>query len=116
MTTVKTWPGKTYPLGATWLGNGVNFAIFSEHATGIELCLFDNIDAPHENARVPLREQTGQVWHVFLPEVRPGQLYAYRLAGPYPPNRRLRYNDPKWSLDPYPKSIARHINRTDEID
>src|SRR5947208_8393475 len=99
MTTVQTWPGKPYPLGATWLGNGVNFAIFSEHATGVELCLFDNIDAPHENARVPLREQTGQVWHVFLPEVRPGQLYGYRVAGPYQPNRGLRFNDSKLLLD-----------------
>jgi len=115
MTTVKTWPGKPYPLGATWLGNGVNFAIFSEHATGIELCLFDNIDAPHENARVPLREQTGQVWHVFLPEVRPGQLYGYRVAGPYQPNRGLRFNDSKLLLDPYAKSIASQINWSDEM-
>ena len=115
MTTVKTWPGKPYPLGATWLGNGVNFAIFSEHATGIELCLFDNIDAPHENARVPLREQTGQVWHVFLPEVRPGQLYGYRVAGPYQPNRGLRFNDSKLLLDPYAKSIAGQINWSDEM-
>ena len=115
MTTVKTWPGKSYPLGATWLGNGVNFAIFSEHATGIELCLFDNIDAPHENARVPLREQTGQVWHVFLPEVRPGQLYGYRVAGPYQPNRGLRFNDSKLLLDPYAKAIAGQINWSDEM-
>src|SRR5438477_367829 len=115
MTTVKTWPGKPYPLGATWLGNGVNFAIFSEHATGIELCLFDNIDVPHENARVPLREQTGQVWHVFLPEVRPGQLYGYRVAGPYQPNRGLRFNDSKLLLDPYAKSIAGQINWSDEM-
>jgi len=115
MTTVKTWPGKPYPLGATWLGNGVNFAIFSEHATGIELCLFDNIDAPHENARVPLREQTGQVWHVFLPEVRPGQLYGYRVAGPYQPNRGLRFNDSKLLLDPFAKSIAGQIKWSDEM-
>src|SRR5229473_636470 len=115
MTTLKTCPGKPYPLGATWLGNGVNFAIFSEHATGIELCLFDNIDAPHENARVPLREQTGQVWHVFLPEVRPGQLYGYRVAGPYQPNHGLRFNDSKLLLDPYAKAIAGQINWSDEM-
>ncbi|HXP35826.1 MAG TPA: glycogen debranching protein GlgX [Chthoniobacterales bacterium] len=115
MTTVKTWPGKPYPLGATWLGNGVNFAIFSEHATGVELCLFDNIDAPHENARVPLREQTGQVWHVFLPEARPGQLYGYRVAGPYEPNHGFRFNDSKLLLDPYAKSIAGQINWSDEM-
>ena len=115
MTTVKTWPGKPYPLGATWLGNGVNFAIFSEHATGVELCLFDNIDAPHENARVPLREQTGQVWHVFLPDARPGQLYGFRVAGPYQPNHGQRFNDSKLLLDPYAKSIAGQINWSDEI-
>src|SRR3989441_5411833 len=115
MTTVKTWPGKPYPLGATWLGNGVNFAIFSEHATGVELCLFDNIDAPHENARVPLREQTGQVWHVFLPDARPGQLYGFRVAGPYEPNHGLRFNDSKLLLDPYAKAIAGQINWSDEM-
>ena len=115
MTTVKTWPGKPYPLGATWLGNGVNFAIFSEHATGVELCLFDNIDAPHENARVPLREQTGQVWHVFLPDARPGQLYGFRVAGPYEPNHGQRFNDSKLLLDPYAKSIAGQINWSDEM-
>ena len=57
MTTVKTWPGKPYPLGATWTGDGVNFAIFSEHATGVELCLFDNVDAPEEIEKIPLRER-----------------------------------------------------------
>src|SRR5438270_12579683 len=103
MTTIKTWPGKPYPLGATWLGNGVNFAIFSEHATGVDLCLFDNIDAPKENARLPLREQTGQVWHAFLPEVRPGDLYGYRVAGGYERNRGQRFNDAKLLLDPYEK-------------
>src|SRR5256712_1334786 len=115
MTTVKTWPGKPYPLGATWLGNGVNFAIFSEPAPGIELGLFDNIDAPHENARVPLREETGQVWRVVCPEVRQGQLYGYRVAGPYQPNRGLRFNDSKLLLDPYAKSIAGQINWSDEM-
>src|SRR5437016_10824185 len=111
----KPWPGKPYPLGETWLGNGVNFAIFSEHATGIELCLFDNIDAPHENARVPLREQTGQIWHVFLPDARPGQLYGYRVAGPYEPNRGLRFNDSTLLLDPYAKAIAGQIKWSDEM-
>src|SRR5437762_10938880 len=79
MTPVKIWLGYPYPLGATWLGNGVNFAIFSEMATSVDLCLFDNIDAPQENIRIPMTEQTDQVWHVFLPDVRPGQLYGYRV-------------------------------------
>ena len=115
MTTVQTWPGKPYPLGATWTGDGVNFAIFSEHATGVELCLFDNVDAPKEVARIPLHEQTEQVWHVFLPEVRPEQLYGFRVAGPYEPNRGLRFNDSKLLLDPYARSIAGQIKWSDEM-
>src|ERR1700747_3062169 len=106
MTSDKTFLGHPYPLGATWMGNGVNFAIFSEHATGVELCLFDNIRAPKEVARVSLGDKTEQVWHVFLPEVRPGQLYAYRIHGPYEPDRGLRFNDSKLLLDPYAKAIA----------
>src|SRR5947207_260396 len=115
MTTIKTWPGKPYPLGATWLGNGVNFAIFSEHATDVHLCLFDDLDAAKENVRIPLREQTEQVWHVFLPDARPGQLYGYRVAGPYDPNHGLRFNDSKLLLDPYAKAIAGQINWSDEM-
>jgi isoamylase len=112
---VKAWPGKPYPLGATWTGEGVNFAIFSEHATKVELCLFDNIDAPNEIGRVELSEQTGQVWHAFLPEVRPGQLYGYRVHGPYEPNHGARFNDSKLLLDPYAKSIAGQIKWSDEM-
>ncbi len=112
---VKTWPGKPYPLGATWLGNGVNFAIFSEHAAKIELCLFDNLDVPKESARVEVREQTGQIWHAFLPDVQPGQLYGYRVYGPYEPNRGLRFNDSKLLLDPYAKAIAGQIKWSDEM-
>src|SRR5256885_16484224 len=85
MTMFKAWPGKPYPLGATWTGDGVNFAIFSERANAIELCLFDKIDAPREFTRIPFREQTGQVWHVFLPDARPGQLYGYRVYGGFGP-------------------------------
>jgi isoamylase len=113
--TVKTWPGKPYPLGATWTGEGVNFAIFSEHATGVELCLFDNVDAPQEKLRIPLREQTEQIWHAFLPEARPGQLYGYRVHGLYEPNGGMRFNDSKLLLDPYAKSIAGQIKWSDEM-
>ena len=115
MTMLKAWPGKAYPLGATWTGEGVNFAIFSEHATKVELCLFDHVDAPKEIARVELREQTGQVWHAFLPEVRPGQLYGYRVHGLYEPNHGLRFNDSKLLLDPYAKAIAGQIKWSDEM-
>jgi isoamylase len=113
--TVKTLPGQPYPLGATWTGEGVNFAIFSEHATGMQLCLFENVDAPHEQMRVSLREQTGQVWHVFLPNARPGQLYGYRVHGVYDPPHALRFNETKLLLDPYAKSIAGEIKWSDEM-
>jgi len=113
--TAKTWPGKPYPLGATWLGNGVNFAIFAEHATAVDLCLFDNIDAPQEKIRIRLGEQTECVWHAFLPDVRPRQLYGYRVHGPYDPAHGLRFNDSKLLLDPYAKSIAGQIKWSDEM-
>ena len=66
---MRVWPGNSYPLGATWDGKGVNFALFSEHATGVELCLFDTVDADKETHRIPLTEHTDQVWHAYLPEV-----------------------------------------------
>jgi glycogen operon protein len=115
MTPVKIWLGYPYPLGATWLGNGVNFAIFSENATSIDLCLFDNIDSPQENIRIPMTEQTDQVWHVFLPDVRPGQLYGYRVYGPYDPERGMRFNSSKLLIDPYAKAIAGQVNWADEM-
>ena len=115
MTSVKTWLGYPYPLGATWLGNGVNFALFSETAASVELCLFDNTEATEENIRIPVTEHTDQVWHVFLPEVRPGQLYGFRVSGPYDPERGLRFNSSKLLLDPYAKAIAGEVNWADEM-
>lgn len=115
MTPVKIWLGYPYPLGATWLGNGVNFALFSEMATSVDLCLFDNLDAPQENIRIPMTEHTDQVWHVFLPDVRPGQLYGYRVYGPYDPERGMRFNSSKLLIDPYAKAIAGQVNWADEM-
>src|SRR5881392_2915872 len=115
MTPVRTWLGYPYPHGATWMGNGVNFAIFSEHATGIELCLFDNIEATEENFRIPVTERTDQIWHVFLPDVGPGQLYGFRVAGPYDPEHGLRFNSSKLLLDPYAKAIAGEVIWADEM-
>ncbi|PYJ31319.1 MAG: glycogen debranching enzyme GlgX [Verrucomicrobia bacterium] len=115
MTPVRTWLGYPYPLGATWMGNGVNFAIFSEHATGVELCLFDNIEATEENFRIPVTERTDQIWHVFLPDVGPGQLYGFRVAGPYDPENGLRFNSSKLLLDPYAKAIAGEVIWADEM-
>jgi pullulanase/glycogen debranching enzyme len=81
------WPGQPYPLGSTWDGEGVNFALYSEHAEKVELCLFDS-SGKRETLRVQIREQTDMVWHGYLPELRPGQLYGYRVYGPYTPRSK----------------------------
>ena len=115
MTSVKTFRGYSHPLGATWTGDGVNFAIFTEHATGVELCLFDSVNDTEENIRIPLKERTDHVWHVFLPDARPGQLYGFRVSGPYDPERGLRFNSSKLLLDPYAKAIAGAESWADEM-
>ena len=97
------WPGRSYPLGATWDGQGVNFALFSEHAEKVELCLFD-ADGK-QAAAITLREQTDQVWHCYLPDARPGLVYGYRVHGPYDPARGLRFNPNKLLLDPYAREL-----------
>ena len=102
----RTRPGQPYPFGATWDGAGVNFALFSEHATAVELCLFNLVDPGREIARVPLTERTDQMWHVYLHEARPGLLYGYRVHGPYAPAEGHRFNPAKVVLDPYAKAIA----------
>src|SRR3954467_11495833 len=107
--------GNPYPLGATWLGHGVNFAIFSESATAVELCLFDHVDAPQESHRIPLTERTNQIWHVFVPDIRPGQLYAYRVDGPYDPEHGARFNKAKLLIDPYAKALAGEVKWSDEM-
>jgi len=112
---VRVWPGQPYPLGATWNGVGVNFAIFSAHATRVELCLFDSVDANCESIRLDLPEQTDMVWHGFLPDVRPNQLYGYRVHGPYEPAAGHRFNPSKIVMDPYAKSVARTIRWSDEV-
>ena len=115
MTPIKTWLGYPYPLGATWLGNGVNFALFSEHATSVDLCLFDSVEAREENVRIPVTEHTDQVWHIFLPEAQPGQIYGYRVSGPYEPEIGMRFNSSKLLLDPYAKAIAGRVEWGDEM-
>src|SRR5256885_5492719 len=87
-------PGKPYPQGATWDGTGVNFSLYSEKATGVELCLFDDVDSSEAEV-VPLRESTGYVWHGWIPGIRLGQLYGYRVHGPYAPERGERFNPNK---------------------
>ncbi len=108
-------PGQPYPLGATWDGAGVNFAIFSEHATGVDLCLFDSQDAKAESQRIPLPERTDMVWHGYLPGVLPGQLYGYRVHGAWAPQQGHRFNSAKVVLDPYAKAIGRMTRWCDEM-
>lgn len=103
------WPGQPYPLGATWDGEGVNFALFSENAEKVELCLFDT-KGTREVERICMREHTDQVWHCYLPYARLGQLYGYRVDGPYAPERGHRFNPNKLLLDPYAKAIVGSID------
>jgi glycogen operon protein len=106
------WPGKPYPLGSNWDGEGVNFALYSEHAEKVELCLFDP-SGKRETLRVQLPEQTDMVWHGYLPEVRPSQVYGYRVYGPYAPQQGHRFNHHKLLLDPYGKQIQGEIRWSD---
>jgi glycogen operon protein len=106
------WPGRPYPLGANWDGEGVNFALFSEHAEAVELCLFDQAGR-RELHRVRIKEQTDQVWHCYLPEARPGLLYGYRVHGPYDPNNGHRFNPHKLLLDAYAKQIVGDLKWSD---
>ena len=100
------WPGRPYPLGATWDGEGVNFSIFSEGAERVELCLFDEEDSEE---RVELTERTAFNWHGYVPGIAPGQRYGYRVYGPYRAEDGLRFNPAKLLIDPYAKSIGPSI-------
>jgi isoamylase len=108
----EVWPGRPYPLGATWDGKGVNFALFSENAEAVELCLFD-ITGHHEVARIRLPEYTDQVWHGYLPDARPNLLYGYRVHGPYRPQDGHRFNANKLLIDPYAKALHGAIRWSD---
>ena len=112
---MRIWPGRPYPLGATWDGAGVNFALFSENATAVDLCLFDEADAPQEAHRIRLEECSDHVWHVYLPEVRPGQHYGYRVHGLYEPEAGYRFNPAKLLFDPYAKAIAGTIDWSETL-
>ncbi|MBI3447162.1 MAG: glycogen debranching protein GlgX [Magnetospirillum sp.] len=105
-------PGSANPLGATWDGNGVNFALFSAHAEKVELCLFDRRGL-REVERIELPEYTDEVWHGYLPDCRPGQLYGYRVHGPYEPNEGHRFNAHKLLLDPYARALSGNFEWSD---
>lgn len=112
---MEVWPGRPYPLGATWDGKGVNFAVFSEHAEKVELCLFDGPGDAHEAHRLPVEQRTDFVWHCYVPGAGPGQLYGFRAHGPYEPFHGLRFNPHKIVLDPYAKSIGRDLKWSDTM-
>src|ERR1700689_2348636 len=99
---IELLPGEGLPVGATWDGEGTNFSLFSEHAEGVELCLFDDED---NEVRLPLTERTAFHWHGYLPGVGPGQRYGYRVSGPWAPQDGHRFNPSKLLLDPYAKAI-----------
>ena len=112
---MRVWPGRPFPLGATWDGAGVNFSLFAENATRVSLCLFDSPDDERESATIALREQTANVWHQYLPDVVPGQLYGYRVHGPHDPANGHRFNPHKLLLDPYAKAIGRDLRWDDSL-
>ena len=108
------WPGNPYPLGATWDGEGVNFALFSEHAEAVALCIFDPAGKRVVDT-INLRWQTDQVWHCYLPEASPGMLYGYRVSGRYAPEQGYRFNDKKVLIDPYAKQLVGPLRWSDAL-
>jgi isoamylase len=109
------YPGKPYPLGAIWEGNGVNFALYADNATGVELCLFKTVKDEAEFKKVKFTERTHNIWHAYLENVGPGQLYGYRVHGPYEPAKGHRFNPSKLLIDPYAKAIAGTIDWSDAL-
>jgi isoamylase len=112
---MKIYPGSPYPLGATVTPDGVNFALFADNATAVELCLFDEPHGKAETQKIKIKERSHQIWHILLPDVKPGQLYGYRVHGSYNPAEGHRYNPNKLLIDPYAKAIAGTIKWSDAL-
>lgn len=112
---VTQYPGYPFPLGANWDGQGVNFALYSENATAVELCLFDAENHSEEIDRIRVRERTNNIWHVYIPSLGPGQLYGFRVYGPYEPHNGHRFNPSKLLIDPYAKAISGSIEWNDSL-
>jgi isoamylase len=108
-------PGVPFPQGATWDGKGVNFSLFAEAADEVVLCLFRSPRSSSEYERIRLKQRTTGVWHCYLPDLGPGQLYGYRVYGPYEPDKGLRFNPNKVLLDPYAKAIGRSLKWDDSL-
>jgi isoamylase len=111
----RVWPGAPWPLGATWDGEGVNIAVFSAHATSVDLCLFASPGDPNEAERIQLPSRTGNVWHGYLPDVRPGQAYGLRAHGTWRPEDGLRFNKHKLLVDPYAKALTGSFRWDDSL-
>ncbi|GGB84767.1 glycogen debranching protein GlgX [Dyadobacter sediminis] len=112
---VIVYPGQPYPLGATYDGIGVNFALYSENATGVDLCLFDSPESLSENIKIEIGEVSHHVWHVYVPGLKPGQLYGYRVHGSFEPEQGHRFNPNKLLIDPYAKAISGTIQWHDAL-
>jgi glycogen operon protein len=112
---MKMWKGAPYPLGTTWMGTGTNFALYAPNAEKVELCLFDEPNDARETARLTLEEKTDEVWHVFLPDVRPTQLYGYRVHGPWEPEKGIRFNPAKVLMDPYARAVMGTVTWAPEM-
>src|SRR5947208_2956624 len=106
MISVDVMAGKPYPLGATYDAHGVNFSLYADNATHVELCLFNSLQDKTESCRINMRQRTHCTWHTYIPNLHPGQLYAYRVHGPYEPHKGHRFNPNKLLLDPYAKAIT----------
>jgi isoamylase len=111
----KILPGKPYPLGATWDGKGVNFALFSENAAAVKLCLFHTPSDLEEYSQISIIEVTGYIWHAYIPDLEPGLIYAYRVFGRYKPTEGFRFNPHKLLIDPYAKAICGRIEIRDKM-
>jgi isoamylase len=103
---LREWPGKAHPLGATWDEKGTNFSIFSENATAVKLLLYDGAEEKEPSESITLKKRTGNIWHAYLPDLMPGQLYAYSVSGPFEPQSGHRFNPYKALIDPYAKAIT----------
>lgn len=107
------YPGSPFPLGATWDGEGVNFALFSENATAVDLCLFDS--KTNKEKRIRVKEVDNHIWHAYVPKIKPGQLYGYRVYGPYEPQNGHRFNPNKLLIDPYAKALSGRVEWNNAI-
>lgn len=112
---ITTYPGKSFPLGATWDGEGVNFTLYSENATAVDLCLFNSPEDEIESEKIKITEYSELIWHVYVADLKPGQLYGYKVSGSFDPQNGHRFNPNKLLLDPYAKAISGTIDWDDSL-